>query len=277
MTTSKSAVLSYGNRILGRGEWTGVTGKFANPFSHLSELQVPVPFISATPVSGELVLTFEAQDEAGDPESFKADTFGLLAVTDAASIAPKPGLPNNAVIEFRDDGTGDLITSVTWAALNNRSRPANAFALAAAEAEIDTLRVRITGAGAGEIRIGGVWAGRSIRERISRDWALDSTDYSTISRSATTPWPNRRGQSDIVPGTMSMLTEDQAYGIDGGQNLKHVFETAGTAGPVVYMTNAATAARIAHLSVYGLLRPGWSISRGEGELFSARFEVEEIR
>lgn len=277
MTTSKSAVLSYGNRILGRGQWTGVTGAFANPLTHLSTLQVPVPFILATPAAGELVLTFQAQDEAGDPESFKADTFGILAVTDATSIAPKPGLPDDAVIEFRDNADDALLASVTWAALTNRNRPANAFALAATEAELTTLKVRITGAGAGQIRIGGVWAGRSIREQVSAQWGLTTSDYSNISRATTTPWPNRRGQADIVPGTMGAITEDQAYGIGGGANLKNVFETSGTSRPVVYVTDAATSARIAYLSVYGLLRPGWSISKREGHIFAAQFEVDEIR
>jgi hypothetical protein len=279
MSTSNSAVLSHNNRALGAGTWTGASGTFdaATPLSNLSQLQVPTPFVKVTPAAGEIVLTFQALDEADTAQTFSADTFGLLAVTDATSIAPKPGLPDGAVIEFRDNADDTLLASVTWAALTNRNRPANAFALAAAAAELDTLKVRITGAGTDPIRIGSVWAAPSIREDINRGWGISANDYTTIGRATTTPWPNRRSQADIIPGVMDFLTEDQAYGVAGGDNLKHIFETAGTSRPVVFIPRASTTQRIAHLAVYGLLRPGWTINHRRGPWWTAGFEVEEVR
>ena len=269
-----TSLLSYSNRILLPGEWETVTGTVSNALTNLSTMQAPIPFVTATPDEGAVELKFTAHDSSGEPESFFADTFGALGLTDASSIAERPGLPDGALIEFLDGST--LIASAEWAALTNRSRPSNVFALSE-DKEINDFRMRISNAGSNPFRISGVWAGLSIRKKLSRDWDIETVDYSSVIRAESTPWPNMRRQADIVPGRFGLLSEDEAYGINGGRNFKYAFEKSGTSSPVVYITDTSTSSRIAHLSVYGLLRAGWSIQREQGMFFSAQFEVKEIR
>ena len=217
------ALLAYNNRALGPGEFTATTGTWttAPPIEHMGTMQVPVPFAQVTPAAGEIAFDFQAQDGAGDPQEFAADTIALLAHT----------LPPGAVVKFLDGATE--LAEIEWTPLAG----AGHIAIAALDetVNLDTLTVSITAAGAAPVQIGGLWISRSFRHPFGLDgFSIQPVSYSEISRVGATPWTNGRASVTEVSFFVRGLTEAQAIG-PGEQSWRSITRQIGIHAPVLIM------------------------------------------
>lgn len=267
---TSGALLAHSNRCLERGQFTGTVGAWSTspPIAHLGWEQIPTPHAQVTPDAGVIEVDFEAQDADGEPLAFSLDTLGLLAHTDLASIAPRPGLPPGAVVRWLNGATE--LAAVEYQPIAGRNLPPNVYAVLAASVSLSTLTVRIEDAGADPIRIGGLWAGPSLRFRADRGRPVQPKDYSRSNRADATRWPNRRAITRASDVQASLVEQSQAEAFEG------VFEQVGTSRPVIYIHRISTAENRAKTALYGYLEAP-AVNHRAGGLYQVQFGVDEVR
>jgi hypothetical protein len=270
------ALLAYNNRALGHGQVTGTVGTWTTtpPIDHLLTEQVPIPFAQVTPDTGVIEFDYTAHDREGQPEAFTLDICALLAHSAADDIEYRPGLPPGAVVKFIDDETE--LASIEYQPVPNRNLPPDLYAVLTDSVELQTLTVRIENAGTSPIRIGGLWAGDSIRFRANRGKPSDITDFARIGRVAATRWPNRRAIARTWAINAGRILADQATGTEGGRNFEGVFEEVGESSPVIYIHRISTQANINLTALYGYLTNP-RVTHRSGPVHAVQFGVEEMR
>lgn len=270
------ALLAYFNRCLGRGTFTGTVGAWPGtpPIAHLGWEQVPVPFALVTPAAGVAEFTFQALDAGDVAEAFSLDTLALLAHTAADDLEYRPGLPAGALVRFLDGATE--LASIEWQPVPNRNLPANVYAVLSQAVTLDTLTVRIEQAGSAQIRIGGLWAGPSIRFKADRGLPTQPEDFSRVPRVDATRWPNRRTVGRVSQVNASRILADQATGSAGGVNFEGIFEDIGSSSPVIYIHRGDSQANIERTAIYGYLSSP-RVTHRSGPVHAVQFGVEEMR
>lgn len=257
---TNKAVLAYANKIRAAELTTG-TGNWdsSRPLENLELPQIPVPYVLATPDTGNLAITWQPDTPT------TVDALAILGHT----------LPPGAVVTWKDEAD-QVLATVTWQPLAHRSRAPNLVAVLPAPTLVEELKIEVADAGSEPIRIGGLWASEALFFQADRgaDWQIN--DYSLAGQVEATIWTNRRTIADTVSCTASRILDDQAWGTENGRNFKGAFEEIGTSAPVIYLRRATDQADIDRWNVYGQLeRP--RVSHLRGPLNRVQFGVQEMR
>lgn len=251
------------NRAVENGVFTGTIGTWATnpPISHLGTMQIPIPFAEVDPVGNELEFTFEAQNESDTAESFTFDVFSLLA----------HDLPIGAEIEVRDGSA--VLGSLTV----TDQRVKNATLVLSSPATLDTVTVNVSNVTSSTVRIGGLFVGQGFYGDYAAGWKSRNNSASILSRVALTIWGLTRSTGRVIDYVVHDLTEDQAYGTDGGRSMQDLLAEVGNTEPVMVIPSTSSQARIDKLHVYGTLEEGATVYHSEATSFGAQFTVVEMR
>lgn len=236
----------------------GATFDAAQPLTNLGTMQLPrfAAFTGAT-------ATIEAEaTDGGDPASaapFSADVFAVLGIEN---------LEAGATIEFFDNDTGTPVSlgSVTWTPVAGQR---HAILLLDNPVTIDTLRVTFTDAGSGTTRIGGLWAGPSVRSAIRPGYGINTADTGIASYSqGGTAWSFGGDTVHTWPGQFRAKSSDDLWSI------YDALRTCKTTSPVLWIPNTA-AGWIERMAIYGLVEEGWRTQNVEADFHDVLFSVRE--
>lgn len=256
---SSRSIIAWNNHVIAGGEITVSTGTSQRPLENLQIPQVPVPYGLILPDSGNIEFTWA-------PDSpVSVEVLALLSHT----------LPQSAVVTF-SDGTGQ-VAQQAWNKPDNRDYANNLISVLPDQDTVSEIIVSISGAGSEPVRIGGLWASPALRFLASREAAFGYDSASLAGQVDLTRWTNRRGTGVSIPVTAEPLTNDEAWGKDGGPNFSQVFEQSGTSQPVLLIRRTNDQAWINRTSVYGFLGTDSAVRHLENQMNQATFTVTEMR